>query len=211
MASGNGSFRDQWKRYMLRHKVQSVIASVIAIILGIMFIFWPNSTISVMLRIFAVFMILAGIEFLVSSGRAVTGMERNFTGVAGGLCLIFGLLILINPVFFLDFAMTLLGISLFVYAIEAIVGSGDMREAGLGGWQTTLASGIISLIIGILAIVHPFSTIGIIAGISCIYAGVTSLAMTRQVGRFERTVDDFMDSADGDVIDSTATEEDEDD
>lgn len=203
--------RDGWHGYLQRNKMRMTILAVIEIVIGVLFLVWPSDTEAVILRIFGAGLAAGGIFFLVGGSAAVLPMERYMSGVLGGINILFGILLLINPIGFIVFAMVIVGLILMVYGIMGIVSAFDIRSMGSGAWTGVLAAGIIALILGILAMAHPVNMIGIIAGIALLYVGVTMLIAVHRLSDFGKSARDFMDDHNDDVIDTTGVERDADD
>jgi len=200
--------RDEWHGYLQRNKMRMTILAVIEIVIGVLFLVWPSDTEAVILRIFGAGLAAGGIFFLVGGSAAVLPMERYMSGVLGGINILFGILLLINPIGFIVFAMVIVGLILMVYGIMGIVSAFDIRSMGSGAWTGVLAAGIIALILGILAMAHPVNMIGIIAGIALLYVGVTMLIAVHRLSDFGKSARDFMDDHNDDVIDTTGVERD---
>lgn len=203
--------RDGWHGYLQRNKMRMTILAVIEIVIGVLFLVWPSDTEAVILRIFGAGLAAGGIFFLVGGSAAVLPMERYMSGVLGGINILFGILLLINPIGFIVFAMVIVGLILMVYGIMGIVSAFDIRSMGSGAWTGVLAAGIIALILGILAMAHPVNMIGIIVGIALLYVGVTMLIAVHRLSDFGKSARDFMDDHNDDVIDTTGVERDADD
>lgn len=203
--------RDGWHGYLQRNKMRMTILAVIEIVIGVLFLVWPSDTEAVILRIFGAGLAAGGIFFLVGGSAAVLPMERYMSGVFGGINILFGILLLINPIGFIVFAMVIVGLILMVYGIMGIVSAFDIRSMGSGAWTGVLAAGIIALILGILAMAHPVNMIGIIVGIALLYVGVTMLIAVHRLSDFGKSARDFMDDHNDDVIDTTGVERDADD
>lgn len=200
--------RDEWHGYLQRNKMRMTILAVIEIVIGVLFLVWPSDTEAVILRIFGAGLAAGGIFFLVGGSAAVLPMERYMSGVLGGINILFGILLLINPIGFIVFAMVIVGLILMVYGIMGIVSAFDIRSMGSGAWTGVLAAGIIALILGILAMAHPVNMIGIIVGIALLYVGVTMLIAVHRLSDFGKSARDFMDDHNDDVIDTTGVERD---
>ena len=200
--------RDEWHGYLQRNKMRMTILAVIEIVIGVLFLVWPSDTEAVILRIFGAGLAAGGIFFLVGGSAAVLPMERYMSGVLGGINILFGILLLINPIGFIVFAMVIVGLILMVYGIMGIVSAFDIRSMGSGAWTGVLAAGIIALILGILAMAHPVNMIGIIVGLALFYVGVTMLIAVHRLSDFGKSARDFMDDHNDDVIDTTGVERD---
>lgn len=203
--------RDEWHGYLQRNKMRMTILAVVEIVIGVLFLVWPSDTEAVILRIFGAGLAAGGIFFLVGGSAAVLPMERYMSGVLGGINILFGILLLINPIGFIVFAMVIVGLILMVYGIMGIVSAFDIRSMGSGAWTGVLAAGIMALILGILAMAHPVNMIGIIVGIALLYVGVTMLIAVHRLSDFGKSARDFMDDHNDDVIDTTGVERDADD
>lgn len=214
MSQGNDSFRERWKKFIIRNRAQETAWAVIAIIAGILFLVMPGHMETVIGRIIGIFLMLAGIGSVVTGVRSVIPSDRYLCDAVGGLMILFGLIMMIDPQGILAVIMVLIAIFLFISAVQQIVRAMDLKDAGFDRWQISLLSGIISLLLGLLVMLHPFATVGIVAGISCLYFGITKLIVTSDISKKAKDVGDvigdFVDDVNGDMFDSTASEEEDD-
>ncbi len=161
--------------------VLSIILGVFLIIAGISFIATPLATFLATGFILAIFLFVYGIAGIV---KAIQGKAHVLEVVCSVLAIIVGIVAIIRPGGTLAFdtiILYFLAAWLFVVGVTSIIIAFQSRPSN--GWYWGLISGILAVILGILAFIYPmFSaiTVGILIGFFCIFGGISliSLAFT---------------------------------
>ena len=122
---------------------------------------------------------IAGILALVSAFTHWSIILSTLDLYAGALSLLFGMLILAWPEFFVAFIFVMLGLYVIAAGFSALAGSNALRILGIKGSGAGIALSMLSVILGILVIMSPFSMASLtmsIGGIALIYTGLVHIA-----------------------------------
>ncbi|WP_166871111.1 MULTISPECIES: DUF308 domain-containing protein [unclassified Salinibacterium] len=162
-----------------------IAVGVIAIILGIVTLVWPNATLFTIAVLFGIYLVLSGIAriaFAVSATPLGTG-ARWLIGILGGLIAIAGIICLFSPFESLMLLAIVIGIGWIIEGIFDLV-------AGITGHTITprwwaIVVGVITLLAGIAVLILPglaLATFVITGGFLLILIGVVTViaALTRQ-------------------------------
>lgn len=159
---------------MEKLKNRRPVTSIIMIIIGLILVIWPGHSLNVMVSILGWGMIFSGIA------ESVSGFMTGFFPLAiGGLCILaLGFYFIISP-------QVLASVIPFLAGLVIIVNGGvNLYHAWVGrfamGYNPArdIILSIISIILGILILVHPFATASVIVllvGLALIYNGIMNL------------------------------------
>jgi len=169
---GHGERREYMKTFTQNH----VVTGLILIIFGIILLIWPGSTLDIVCKIVGVAVLIAGIVGVaegLAGKRKDPAAVRNFAGNVAAV--IVGILLIAFSGAIVSVLPFVLGILIVIYSAVEIFGA---LKAD-GGIQTgRLIMAVIELIIGILIMANPFSTVTLlirILGIGMIFGGVTQI------------------------------------
>ncbi|UQA90683.1 HdeD family acid-resistance protein [Streptomyces halobius] len=147
---------------------------VASIALGVVVLAWPGATLTVVGVLFGIYLLAIGFFQLAGAfGAHVPGHLRVLGFVSGALCVLLGLVAFRGP------AQSLLLLALWIGFGWVLRGSMmtamalSVRHLPARGWQIFL--GVVNLLAGIVLVVSPFESIGIltlVAGIVLIVMGV---------------------------------------
>ena len=163
------------------------VAGVVALILGIVLLVWPEKT-------FTVVAIILGINFLVV-GIVRLALSIFTAGVSAGLRvlnILFGILLIIVGVVAIKnaavaaellviFVVVLIGIGWIIEGVLALVESGKSESRG---WAITF--GIISVLAGIVVLVVPLTTAALLvwlSGIALVVLGIVGIVRAFTFGK----------------------------
>lgn len=152
--------------------------AIVAIIMGVIAIFWPSATLLTVAILFGAYLIASGvfrIVLAVTSTTFSTGM-RWFIGIMGALVLVAGVIALANPAQSLVVLALVIGIGWIVDGVAAIMGGFTGRTA-LPRWLAVV-TGVVSVIGGIVIFFLPgvaIATFVLIGGWILIAIGVATL------------------------------------
>ncbi len=149
---------------------------VAAVIAGILALVWPALSLVTLTIIFGAFAVITGIVEIVHAFTPDLAREaRWILGVRGISAIILGLIAFFLPGITLRALVIVIGVYLLILGVlEGITAFRRHFHPGL------LVRGIISIIIGIAALVWPglaILTLGVLFGIYAILAGVTAIAI----------------------------------
>lgn len=151
-----------------------VVRGVVAVVLGIIALVWPDATARVIIVLFGIWALVDGIIALVS---IVTGHGRSWGWLLleGVLGIAAGIIAFRAPV---TVALALVLVVAFwsiMIGVLEISGAFQLRQMPGTGWGWLLASGVVSIIFGVLLFAWPdiaFKTLIVLIGIYALAIGV---------------------------------------
>lgn len=157
-----------------------IVRGVLAILLGIIVLFWPGLTVEIVAILFAVFILLNGLLLIGLSAMSPSG-ESSGTAylILGVLLVIGGAFGIINPI------LTAITLTILIAILAIISGFSDIWVAltamGSGGTRILLgSSGALSVILGGIFIIFPvlgaIILVAIYIGVFAIAIGILSIA-----------------------------------
>lgn len=179
-SAGKQVLKDLWGMVLLR--------GILMILLGIILLAWPMSSITTMIIFMGAWWLVDGIATVFKSikGRKeIAGWGWGiFTGILG---VIAGIIVLSQPVLSTiitsTFIIWFLGIAAIIYGISAIVTGIRVRKEMKGEWSMILG-GLLSIIFGIILLSSPFVsalTIIKIMGVVALIGGITIIIVAFSV------------------------------
>lgn len=163
------------------------ISGVLAVVLGILVLVWPEATLSVLAILFGLYFLIAGIVHVCrgffTAGVGVGG--RVLSILFGVLLIIAGIIAIKNPLNSLVLLAMILGISWIVEGVVGLVETSHDSSRWFG-WLF----GIIAIVAGTVLLVTPIGSLSVlvlIGGIFLIGSGVIQLVQAFTFGRRART------------------------
>jgi uncharacterized membrane protein HdeD (DUF308 family) len=150
------------------------LKGIVALIFGLVALFYPGMTVAVLTQVFGFMLLIAGVIFIVG---AIFHTKHNqswsswlFEGI---IDLIMGLIIIAFPIFAVGAFMILIAIWALIMGIWRIyLAFKFTSQRGI-----LLFGGIISLIFGILVLINPFAGAGAIMIVIGIWAIIFGLSV----------------------------------
>lgn len=152
------------------------IGGVIAVIVGILILVWPEKTAAVVAIIFALYLIAAGLVYagLGIFSKTKGGWARVGHILLGILFIIGGVLALFSPMIFAAWLAVFLGILVgILWIVEGIVSLSTLGDAPSKGW--TIFFAIVSIVAGIVILFSPLwgaAVLWLILGIALVVLGI---------------------------------------
>jgi uncharacterized membrane protein HdeD (DUF308 family) len=163
------------------------ISGAAALILGVVLLFWPAKTLSVMAVFLGIYFLIAGIARLAIGifSRGISGGIRTLNLVFGALLLFVGIVALKNvsaaAATLVIFAIAFIGVG---WIIEGVVVLAESARAASRGWAITF--GILSIVAGIVVLVIPAASatfLLLFAAIALIVIGIVGIVRAFTFGR----------------------------
>jgi uncharacterized membrane protein HdeD (DUF308 family) len=163
------------------------VSGFVALILGIVLLFWPEKTLSVLAIFLGLYFLVAGILRLGIGifARGISGGSRTLNVVLGALLIFAGIVALKNvsaaAVTLVIFAVAFIGVGWIIEGVMALAESG---RAASSGWAITF--GILSIIAGIVVLVLPASSAVFLiwfSAIALIVLGIIGIVRAFTFGR----------------------------
>lgn len=165
--------------YIKKYEKRSIISSIIMILVAILLIAEPATMLNTIITIFGIGILLDGL-FSVILYFFTNKEQRIFSNalVEGTLEIIASILILINRGFMISIIPVIVGIWIIVKSLMKLQLSFNIKSADEKSWVFLLISSLITLVIGIIILVHPFDTmvtIAVLSGILLLVSGIVDI------------------------------------
>lgn len=136
-----------------------LLSGAISLLLGLVLIFFPDTTSFLICYLCAGVMILFGLFQLLAflfSDR--TFPNHSFYLARCVLLLVLGVYFAIRPGILVSMLPMVLGLFVVVAGLMKIQNAVGLRRWGAARWSTVLAVGILTTLVGAVTLMHPFST-----------------------------------------------------
>ena len=156
--------------------VNAFVSSIALIIIGIIFVISPVSSMAAISSAIGIILMIAGIMEIVVAIRS-TGRPISLLTVGSLLLALAGLWIFMNPSIILTSINLVFGVLVIASALSSLGQAARMRGSGWDGSLAMVLS-VAGIILGVLIILNPFSSIKTLAriiGIVMIYQGIVKL------------------------------------
>lgn len=143
-----------------------------ATVVGVILLFDLFAAVRTLALLVAIGLIVTGLEELVATGR----YESRLGIVAGIVLVVAGVIAAAWPGITLSVLAVIAGVGLIVSGAARIAGALALR---VEGWGWLLAGGVVSVVVGIMALAWPGATIlalGILLGIRMVVFGLVEIA-----------------------------------
>ena len=168
---------EEIKKFFKKCKWDSIIISVLSIVLGILCIVMPNRSADVLTIVFGCTLIAIGITLFV---RFV-----SFDIVLGDRISMFAILMIILGVFCLIYPSTIQGILTVLFGLYIVVDSASTlndsiycARAKTKGWLVLFILSLLTMVLGVAVMFSNFETVMIFAGTSLIIEGIEHFVVT---------------------------------
>ena len=146
--------------YLKKYEKESIITSIVLIIVAIFLIVKPGIALSTAVTIFGIIFLLEGV-FNIVSYVLEDAEVRAFSNelIMGILLMMLGAIILFNKTLFISIIPIMAGFWIIVKSIMKFQLAINLKSALAEKWGWILVSAIIMCIFGIVIIAHPFGAI----------------------------------------------------
>ncbi|MCC3282822.1 MULTISPECIES: HdeD family acid-resistance protein [Arthrobacter] len=158
------------------------IAGGVALVIGLLILFWPQATLSVIAFFFGLYFLISGIVRVVSGITApMSSGLRVLNIILGVLLFILGIAAIRNPLSSLEVLGMVVGIA---WIIEGIMALTEIETGGSRWYAITF--GVLSIIAGVVVLFLPVESLAalvIFGGIFLVVLGIVQLVRAITFGR----------------------------
>ena len=183
------------KKFFKKCKWDSIIISVLSIVLGILCIAMPNRSADVLTIVFGCSLIVIGITLFV---RFV-----SFDIIIGDRISMFAILMIILGVFCLIYPNTIQGILTVLFGLYIVVDSASTlndsiycARAKTSGWLVLFILSLLTIVLGVAVMFSNFETVMIFAGVSLILGGIEHFVVTivysRRISEAKKNINEII-------------------
>lgn len=176
-----------------RMKISSSLLSVLSILLGIILVAFPETTMITICYIFAGCLLLVGLYYVVAYFRKdLMEAYYQFDLVIGMVIIVIAICIIWKVDAVISMIPMFMGIVIFANGIVKLQHSIDLKRANFSGWIYVLIFALLCIAISIILLLEPKSIAAIftrMVGIGFVFSGVTDLItmffLTKQIKMFK--------------------------
>lgn len=165
------------KKFFTKLKWENIIAAILAIVVGVLFIILPKDSADVLCLIAGILLIFAGSFTLVAYIFSGFFLGAHLL-IVGIMLILLGTFCLANPENIMEVLTVLFGLYIVIDGTTSIVDSVYCAKAKIKGWGLLLVLAILSIGLGTVVMFSTFYTIMIFAGCSLIIDGVCDIIET---------------------------------
>jgi uncharacterized membrane protein HdeD (DUF308 family) len=166
--------------------------AIISAIIGLVLVIWPDTAVKSIVIVIGAALLLMGAVTMIFSKRPEEDRNRSILSINGAVSLIFGLVLVVFPTFFVGIIMFLFG------AILLIIGIGEVASVLSARNETnaplSLITGpIITTLCGVVIFFNPFSTMEwlfVFFGISLLVYSLTEFISTKKLRKIYKDMAD---------------------
>lgn len=165
------------KKFFTKLKWENIIAAILAIVVGVLFIILPKDSADVLCLIAGILLICVGAFTLVAYIFSGFFLGAHLL-IVGIMLILLGTFCLTNPENIMKVLTVLFGLYIVIDGATSIVDSVYCAKAKIKGWGLLLVLAILSIGLGTAVMFSTFDTIMIFAGCSLIIDGVCDIIET---------------------------------
>ena len=184
------------KEYLKKIKWESLFTALFAVVIGILFLCFPNSSSNVLCYAGgAIFITLGAIYCIryIFSDR----IFGSYIFIFSLLMIVFGIFCLVKPETIKAVITVVFGIFLLIDGIVKMQEGIELSRAYVKGWWTVAALGILTIALGVVVMFGTFENVMIFAGVSLIIDGicdaVTTLVFSSKIKKAEKEIRHMID------------------
>ncbi|MBV1848927.1 HdeD family acid-resistance protein [Catellatospora tritici] len=174
-------------------KRMALVGGILSIAMGLVLLFFPESTLAVIAALIGVLLIVVGIFRIAEAftSKDARGWHRALIGVMGVLFILVGILCLNHLAGTVKFLALLLGLAWIISGIAEIVAGFARRH---GGWARvgTILMGLLGVIAGLIVLFWPSITLAVIVwitGLWLVALGIIQLILAFTSGRAAKKIE----------------------
>lgn len=162
-----------------------VASGVVLIIAGLILLFFPETTTKTIAYMAAATILLMGLTQLIGYFRSSPADGRYSGGIVLGIFfIVVAAVLFFNAEAVISIIPIILGVIILLSGIVKFQQSIDLARMKVSRWSTVLATAILNVILGLVVILNPFSTVTTLlqlVGIGLIYSGISDIIATLYV------------------------------
>ena len=167
------------KKLLTRWARRGVLFSILMIALGAVLFVWPGHTLELATKLVGAGLLAAGVIAGIQWYRDRHVVGNSYINLATGILLeILGVIVLTAPGLIVSILPVCVGLMILVNGIVNLAQALDLRRAGYSLWTVSFIMAVLTLVLGALIALNPFSTMEVLVmaiGIILVYNGVTNL------------------------------------
>ena len=177
------------KRFFYRADNYGIVLSVLMILIGLLLAIWPGHVMTTAMKILGIALLVGG-GLLIYSWYSGRNRDSSVITLSEGIVLaLAGILVLVAPKFLISIVPLAVGGLIALNGFFNLAQALDQRREQYTRWTASLAMAILTIVLGLLIVFNPFSTMEMLVvaiGIIIIYNGVSNLLIELGYRRMNR-------------------------
>ena len=136
----------------------NLLASVLMVVLGLVLLIWPGHVMSTAMKVLGIALLAGGALYVFTWVRGRyrgIGLLRLIEGV---VLLAAGLMVLCAPKFIISIIPVVVGVGVILNGALNLAQALELRRSGYANWGVSLALAIVTVLLGLVMVFNPFST-----------------------------------------------------
>lgn len=176
--------------FLKRIKTNSLVTAVVYAVLGLVLLFWPGLSASIFCAALGLVLLLCGaVDILTFLANRDGSLYSSFHLIVGIVLAVLGVYVMTRPSLVTVVIPRIVGLLICIHGISDIGDAATLRRGGYGRWSTALILGVLTLVLGAVLVVRPFSafsTVVRVIGCFLLYDGISDLWIASRVGKVLR-------------------------
>ena len=148
------------KDFILKYSKDSLLVSIVLIVLSLFLIFKPGLSINIVMIALGCVLAFYGIVQTISYFSHSKEIEFfNFQLVVGILCLLAGIVFIFNPSFINSILLLVIGVWVVIESITSLQLALNLKNTGSTNWLLILLLSILTFILGMIIVINPFQAL----------------------------------------------------
>lgn len=133
-------------------------SAIIALVVGVLFVIFPESVVRLMVKIVGIVSLVAGVSQIISYLAYRKSYPQTIFPIFGILIAVWGILLLVQPEVWVNLFMIVMSVPIILLAIWQLVVLNGQRQMGFRlGWGSYVFP-VLSIAAGIVVVFNPFSS-----------------------------------------------------
>jgi len=178
--------------FFKRLGINYVVDAIICVAVGLILLFLPGVTMTILCKALAVLLIVAGaamiISYVINKDNSI-GYSAMFA--VGLLIAIIGVWIFMKPDVFISLIPLIAGVIIVINGVTNFAQAISLARASYGRWWLALVFALITIGLGVYLIFRPLSAVELavrIIGAILVYDGVSNVWVASRVHKFVKNV-----------------------
>ena len=174
-------------------KLNVTLSAILTVVLGVVLLIYPESSILVAAKAIAAIIILVGALQLIHVLLDPLNIHKTASAIVALIILVFGVYLFFFPSIIVKIIPIIIGILLVVHGVQDLSLAVESKGYKADRWWLGLVFGLISILAGLYCIISAFKLVAfvtMITGIMLIYDGLSDMIVVHKVNKAARDVVD---------------------
>ena len=171
----------------------SLVAALITIVVGLLLVFWPDLSVSLLCTVLGIASIASGVVYIIGWVRKRRMGQPAFYILPGVILCALGLWLVTRPASVVKLIQYIFGAILIFHGVVDVQGALSLMRQHWNRWWLDMLLAAATAALGLVIILNPFGTfaaLAMITGFALIFDGVSDLFLIHRLSSALRDWDD---------------------